>query len=309
MFFMNCRARKLSQTVSVLAAILLVAGILSCNQNKRYPLQAQVTAKDLSMREITLIHGDIPGFMPAMTMPYRLNNVQALQDLEPGDKITAEVVVANRGRDYWLEHVRITDRSGRGQVKQEVSPSRMLMPGEPAPDVPLVNQDGRTIHLSDFKGKALLVTFIYTRCPMPDFCPRLTSEFARVHNEFKKSGDDYSHTHLLTISFDPKYDAPPVLRKYGLAYLDGDKTGFSHWDFATGDPKDLKALAHAFGLSYEEQGGLITHTMSIALIAPDGTIVKFWGANWTWMELADSMRRAVHSSSEQSEVHEGGSTP
>ena len=96
----------------------------------------------------------------------------------------------------------------------------------------------------------MLVTFIYTRCPMPDFCPRLSSEFARIHNELKKDPDDYNKTHLLTISFDPKYDTPAVLRKYGLNYLDGDKSGFSHWDFASTNPDDMRRVAEAFGLEY-----------------------------------------------------------
>ena len=106
---------------------------------------------------------------------------------------------------------------------------------------------------------------------MPNFCPRLSSQFARIHNELKKNPEDYGKTHLLTISFDPKYDTPAVLRKYGLAYLDGDESGFSHWDFASPNPADLHRLAQAFGLEYEGDGNQISHTMIIVLIAPDGT--------------------------------------
>jgi len=274
----------------LLACVAITTG---CQPNgKRYDLRGQVKAKDMATSEITVSHEDIPGFMPAMTMPYRVKNQAVLQELQPGDKIAADVIVAKGGTDYWLENVRITDESGRGRINLKMP--HMLMPGERVPDIALVNQDGRTIHLSDFAGKALLVTFIYTRCPMPTFCPRLSSQFARIHDELKKSAVDYSNTHLLTISFDPKYDTPAVLRKYGLAYLDGDEGGFSHWDFASTNPTDLGRLAQAFGLQYEEQDNQISHSMNIVLIAPDGTVAKLWSTDWTWTELMQSMQQAAH---------------
>jgi len=226
-------------------------------------------------------------------MPYRVKDPAVVQELQPGDKIAAEVVLGKDQSDYWLEDVRITDESARGQAKPPAAP-HMLMPGERVPDVALINQDGRTIHLSDFAGKALLVTFIYTRCPMPNFCPRLSSQFARIHDELKRNPEDYSKTHLLTISFDPKYDTPAVLRKYGLAYLDGDQSGFSHWDFASTNPGDLARVAQAFGLQYEEEDNQISHNMSIVLIAPDGTVAKFWSTDWTWTELMESTQHAAH---------------
>ena len=104
---------------------------------------------------------------------------------------------------------------------------------------------------------------------------------------------DHSKTHLLTVSFDPKYDTPPVLRKYGLAYLDGDESGFSHWDFASTNPTDLRRLAQAFGLEYEEDDNQISHTMNIVMIAPDGTVAKSWSADWTTAELLGDLQRAA----------------
>ncbi len=273
--------------------MLLLSITVGCNRTKKYPMQGQVVAKNASTSQITVNHGDIPGFMAAMTMPYRVKDPAVVQELQPGDKIAAEVVIGKDASDYWLEDVRITDESGRGQAKPAAAP-QMLMPGERVPDFTLVNQDGRQIHLSDFAGKALLVTFIYTRCPMPDFCPRLSSQFAHIHNELKKNAQDYGKTHLLTISFDPKYDTPAVLRKYGLAYLDGDASGFSHWDFASTNPTDLSVLAKAFGLEYEQQDNQISHTMSIVLIAPDGKVAQFWSTEWTATELMQSLQHATH---------------
>jgi len=282
----------LFNVVRAVGLVLLLAAFVGCNRAKKYPLRGEIVAKNAATGEITVKHGDIPGFMPAMAMPYRVKDPAIVQELQPGDKIAAEVVLGKSESDYWLEDVRITDESARGQVPPAAPP--MLMPGERAPDLALINQDGRTIHLSDFAGKALLVTFIYTRCPMPEFCPRLSSQFARIHEELKKSPEDYSKTHLLTISFDPKYDTPAVLRKYGLAYLDGDQTGFSHWDFASPNPADLARVAQAFGLQYEEVDNQISHNMSILLIAPDGTVAQFWTTDWTWTELVACMKHAAH---------------
>ncbi len=278
-------------------ALLLLTVLAACNRTKRYPLQGEVVDKNASTGEITVDHGDIPGFMAAMAMPYRVKDPAVLQQVEPGDKITAEVVVSGDRSNYWLENVRITDKSGRGKFKPPTG-SQMLAPGARVPDVTLTNQDGRKIRLSDFAGKAVLVTFIYTRCPMPNFCPRLSSQFARIQNELRKNADDYKETHLLTISFDPKYDTPAVLRKYGLAYLEGDESGFSHWDFASTDPADLRRLAQAFGLEYEEEDGQITHTMSIVLIAPNGTVARYWSTEWTWNELMASLQHAAHTTSQ-----------
>ncbi len=169
----------------------------------------------------------------------------------------------------------------------------MVKPGEHVPDLELINQDGKTFHLSDFKGKAVLMTFIYTRCPLPEFCPRLSSQFARIQQDLAKMPEDYARTHLVTVSFDPQYDTPEVLRKYGMAYLRDDAAGFSHWDFASAPPEKLRDLANAFGLYYLEEDNQISHSMNIVLIAPDGTVAKYWSADWTTPELEDALRTAA----------------
>ena len=294
-------SRSLSKVIRATGFVLLLTALVACNRTKKYPLQGEIVSKSVATSEITVNHSDIPGFMPAMAMPYHVKDPAVIQELQPGDKIAAEAFVSKSG-DYWLDDVRITDESKRAQVKTPVTP-HMLIPGERVPNMAFVNQDGRTIHLSDFAGKALLVTFIYTRCPMPNFCPRLSSQFAKIHDELKKSPGDYSKTHLLTISFDPKYDTPPVLRKYGLAYLDDDASGFSQWDFASTNPTDMARIAQAFGLEYQEEDNQISHTMNIVLIGPDGTVAKLWSTDWTWTELMESMQQTLHSSEQSSEIH------
>ena len=109
----------------------------------------------------------------------------------------------------------------------------------------------------------------------------------------RKTPDDYARTHLVTVSFDPQYDTPEVLRKYGMAYLRDDAAGFSHWDFASAPPEKLRDLANAFGLYYLEEDNQISHSMNIVLIAPDGTVAKYWSADWTTPELEDALRTAA----------------
>ena len=279
--------------------------IAACQHGaKRYQLRGQVLDKNLATNEITVNHEDIPGFMPAMTMPYKVKDPAVVQEVEPGDKIAADVVVAKNGNDYWLDDVRITDESGRKATKAP-SPPQRLTAGERVPNLPLINQDGKTIHLDDFKGKALLMTFIYTRCPMPNFCPRLSSQFAKIHEDLEKTPEAYAKTHLLTVSFDPKYDATPVLRRYGLAYLDNDASGFAQWDFASAAPSEMREIADAFGLVYFEQGNQIAHSMDIVLISPQGKIVKYWATNWTTAELENALKAETTASPARQTIQAG----
>ena len=144
------------------------------------------------------------------------------------------------------------------------------------------------------------------RCPMPNFCPRLSSQFAKIHQDLAKTPGAYQKTHLLTISFDPKYDTPPVLRKYGLAYLSNDSSGFSHWDFASTKPADLRKLAEAFGLEYFEEDNQITHTMDIGLINPDGAVSKYWAYQWTADDLENALRDAERTAPIQHQANHVG---
>ena len=278
-------------------AALLLAYLLStagCQSSaKHYKLTGQVLAKNEAAAQASIDNDNIPGFMPAMTMNYPVKDPQGLQQVQPGDRITADVVVQNGGSNFWLEHVTITDESARGSIAVATKPHELLS-GEKVPDVPMVNQDGKTLHLADFKGKAVLLTFIYTRCPLPTFCPLISSEFAAIHNDLAQTPAIYHKTHLLSVSLDPNYDTAPVLRKYGLAYLKDDASGFQQWDFVSTNPADLQKLASAFGLEYYEQNNQISHGMSTILLAPDGTIRQIWPGNeWKTSEVLAALKAAA----------------
>lgn len=287
-----------AKCAGICALCILVLGFIAgCRSGRSYALTGRVVAKSVPTQQITVDHKEIPGFMAAMTMPYPVKDPQVVKDVEPGDIISARIFVDKNNYDYWLEHVVIKDKSGRATFVPDASPHE-LQPGESVPDVPLTDQDGKQIHIDQFKGKAVLVTFIYTRCPFPNFCPLLSNQFAAIDKELAKSPADYGKTQLITITLDPSYDTPPVLRKYGLGYLDNNPKGFEHWDFAATAPSDLQRLATAFGLEYNKQENVINHNMNTTLLAPDGTVAESWsGTAWTVSEIVAEMRKVENASS------------
>lgn len=282
--------RILAMRRSLLVGLCLA--LCSCGKSeRRYNFEGRVVSKVPETHTLVLDHGNIPGFMAAMTMPYPVGAGVDLSPVEAGDRIKARVVVHGDGQ-YELDKVMVTDSSHR---EKTVKQTRQLYLGELIPDVALLNQDGKTIRLSDFRGKTVLLTFIYTRCPMPTFCPRLSTLFAAVEKELAKDPKEYSRTQLVSVSIDPKFDTPSVLRKYGLAYLSGNEKSFGHWSFTVPSPENLKKLAEAFALIYEEEDNQITHSMSTVLIAPDGRLIKEWTvSDWTSAEAVAAMRQVEY---------------
>jgi protein SCO1/2 len=276
----------------LLACTLVLVSGCQHDSAKHYTLHGQVLGKSARIQQITLNHEEIPGFMAAMAMPYPVEDPKGFAAAQPGDRITADVVVQKDGK-YWLDHIAITDQSGRATAEAN-PPLHQLLPGEQVPDVPFTNQDDKTVHLSQFKGKAVLLTFIYTRCPFPDYCPLLSSEFATIHQELAMTPTGLDKTHLISVSLDPEVDTPPVLRKYGLGYLKDDPAGFKNWDFVATTPYDLQKLATGFGLQYFKQGNLVAHSMSTVLLAPDGTVAQTWEGNeWRPPEVLAALRQAA----------------
>jgi protein SCO1 len=145
-----------------------------------------------------------------------------------------------------------------------------------------VNQDGKRIGLRQYHGRAVLLTFIYTRCPLPDYCPLMTHNFAEIDKALAKNPQLYADTHLLSISFDPKFDTPPVLRNYARSYVqDKGAQTFQHWEFAALPAAETKDVTKYFNIFLSEQDGQITHSMCTAIISPAGTLYRFYsGSDW-----------------------------
>jgi protein SCO1/2 len=166
--------------------------------------------------------------------------------------------------------------------------------GDAVPDFKLVNEAGKPIHLEQFKGKALLLTFIYTRCPLEDYCPRMNKNFAQIDKALESDPAMYDKTHLLSISFDPKDDTPEVLHSYGQIYA-GVGAKFTHWDFAVPPEKELAAMLQFFDVGVTPgDGGSLNHSMSTVLIGKDGKVDAFYPSNdWSPAEVLAKMKSAA----------------
>jgi protein SCO1 len=268
----------------------------TASQNfKVYKLRGRVIATDSAKGEVTLNHEAIPGFMDAMTMPYKLKDASILSELHPGDMITADLLVSqDPNADVLLDHI-VVVAQGKPDYRPAVT-YHVPAQGDPVPDFKLRNQDGRPIRLEQFKGKALLITFIYTRCPRPDFCPRVTHNFAVVNSQLAADPSVYAKTHLLCVSFDPEHDTPDRLRAYGAEYIGSDaKNAFTHWDFAVPDKPVLKDMAKFFDVGITTgPDDSITHTLSTTLIGPDGKVVRFYPGNeWTADQITADVKQLL----------------
>lgn len=289
---MEGRKRATAVALAGLCALALAAcGGTKEGTEKRYPLRGTVVSVNRALREVVVTHDAVPGFMPAMTMPFPIADDKALAALERGDLITAALVVGET-RAY-LEEVKV-ERKAAADLAPAPPPGKSVEPdeGAAAPDVALVNQDGKKVRLSDYHGRALAVTFIFTRCPLPDFCPRMVSHFAEVEAELGRQPALGAKVHLLAVSFDPKFDTPEVLRVYGTRAL---KSGsFDRFELLTGDPAEVKRLADFMSLEFEEDGPGFTHNLRTAVLDKEGKLFRLYrGNDWAPPALLADLRLAA----------------
>jgi protein SCO1/2 len=258
---------------------------------KRYSLRGKVISVDKQAGTANIDNEPIAGFMDAMVMPYSFKPPTQIDQLQPGDSITADVVV--EPDKYWLENVKVIGHSAT--LEKPTSAVHIPIPGEEVPDFQLVNQNGKHISLHQYRGQTLLLTLIYTRCPFPDFCPRVSQEFAAIDRQVRADPARYGKTHLLSVSFDPAHDTPTVLRAYGFSCAGSkDPALFKHWEFSAIPSAELSEFADYFALTYKEEGGLITHSLSTAVISPDGKIFKWYhGADWQASDLLQDIAAAT----------------
>jgi protein SCO1/2 len=301
--FYPCNARF---HVLVLIGLCALLGLsVACNRGnsqgehsraKRYSLKGKVVSVDKNAGTANIDNEPIAGFMGAMVMPYNIKPASALDQLQPGDSITADVIVDSD--KYWLENVKVTGHSKPSGDKPTAS-LHIPEPGDVVPDFKLVNQNGKSISLHQYRGQTLLLTLIYTRCPFPDFCPRVSHEFAAIDQQIRADPAHYGNTHLLSISFDPVHDTPKVLRAYGFSCAGSkDPSLFKHWEFSAIPQAELPEFANYFALTYEQDGDSITHSLSTAVISPDGKIFKWYhGADWQASDLLQDVAAAAHPAS------------
>ena len=275
---------------------LLAAGCRPAPEARTYQLSGQVLAVRSETKEILVKHEDIPGFMPAMTMPYAVKDARLLEGRAPGDLITATLVVEPN-----LAHLSAITKTGTATIPEDARTTipaaagvRLLKPGDAAPDTALIDQNDKPIALKDFAGAATAVTFVYTRCPLPQYCPLMDRRFAELQAAVKADPALAGKVRLLTVSFDPKFDRAAVLRAHAKT-LGADPV---MWTFATAEETIVDRFAAMFGVNViRENDGTITHNLRTAVFDPSGRVSAILDNNaWTADDLARALKAALASS-------------
>jgi len=271
----------------------LVAATSCQTATKRYPIAGQIMSVDPEKKQIVLNHGEVPGYMPAMVMPLKVKDASQLNSFARGDEIAATLAVD--ARESWLENIKITRKGAIQADDRDAEIRRLPHEGDAVPDFTLLNQDGKRVSFKDYRGKALVITFVYTRCPLPDYCPLMSDNFAEIDKALRNQPPLFSKTHLLTVSFDTRHDTPAVLRSYGAAYTEKySEEKFDHWEFASGSDEEIKAITKFFGLQYSESADQIIHSLVTAVITPDGKIYKIHPSNdWKPADLIDELHQLL----------------
>jgi protein SCO1 len=268
------------QMILILAATACVL-LMSCRHEpeRRYDLKGKIVSVNKGNKEVTIAHEEVKGLMDAMTMPFTVKDDWALSVLAPGQSVEATLVIS--GDNSWIEGLRISKTEAIPGAAPSVIDPKI---GEEVPDFTLLNQNNKPIHISQYRGKPLLLTFIYTRCPLPDFCPRTSKNFADINRELQALPATAIKPHLLTVSFDTEFDTPAVLQDYAKRYM--VPVNYQAWEFATGSPEEIKKITGYFGLTYWKESGQITHNLVTALIGPDGKLLRLYkGKDWVPKEV------------------------
>lgn len=264
---------------------------------KQYDLEGKVVSVDKAKKKAKVDHKAIPGFMEAMTMDFPVRADWVWEDLKPGVEIKATLVVnpADEAEGYWLENIAIVALPTAGQPPTPVGPEADIV-GKQIVDFTLTNQDGKKVGPKDFAGKTWAVTFIYAKCPLPNFCIKMSTNFSDAAKLIGTMNDKSKYA-LLSISFDPARDTPAKLKEYGIGYFGKDtKPDFTAWQLAVGADSEVRKIADFAGLKYEVDANDKTqfnHSLRTLIVSPDGKIAKVIpGNDWSGGDLVEMMKTA-----------------
>jgi protein SCO1/2 len=268
--------------VPVAAAVLMTScGRAPETPAREYQLQGQILAVRPERSEVVIKHEDIKGFMPGMTMPFKVKESALLQGKEPGDLVTATLVVAEVEA-----HLRTLEKTGHAPLDTPAAPPPpdIRQPGDTLADAKFVDQNGAPTSLAAYRGHRVAMTFIYTRCPLPEFCPLMDRHFAAVQKTLA-STPALADVRLVTVTLDPAFDTPAVLKPYAKAR----GANPAMWSFLTGEPTEINRFGSQLGIYVEHnpQNPIdITHNLRTVVIDPEGRLVKVHNGNsWTPSEL------------------------
>jgi protein SCO1/2 len=259
---------------------------------KTYSAHGVVQAVAPDLRHATIKHDAIPGYMAAMTMDFPARDTNTLSGIHAGDEITFTLAVTDT--DDWIENV---VRVGTTNVYGLSGPpgwhvaEPQLEVGDTLPDFEFTDENNRKVHFSDFRGRAVVFTFFFSSCPLPDFCPRMNHNLEAARKILSTATNAPDNWQLLSISFDPGFDTPQILSGYARFYR-GDDT--NRWLFLVASTNTLASLAPKVDLSFWREGGTLSHNMRTVVIDPQGRIARqFDGNEWTAKELVDAITAAA----------------
>ena len=274
----------------IVALALLTSACTTSRESSSQPRQYRLDGQILALRgdELLIKHGDIEGFMPGMTMPFKVRDSALLEGKAPGDLVTATLTAQDT--DAWIVTL---DKTGEAPLTDgpPIPPASFvapLAPGDTAPDTSLTDQSGSPVSLAAWRGSAVAVTFMYVRCPLPQFCPLLDRRFVEVQRLIEKDPALHGRARLLSVSFDPDADTAARLRAHA------DKLGADPdiWTFATAPRDVVDRFAATFGVNViREHDSTITHNMRTTVLGPDGVVVSvIGGSDWTAAQIVDDMK-------------------
>jgi protein SCO1/2 len=268
--------------IAVISAALVAQACATTYQATGLVLRVEPAASTL-----TVSHDAVAGLMDAMVMPVTIRDGSAMKGIRPGDRVQFRLVVAKRATH--ADRLRLLSAAPADQGLVMTPATSTLAPiGGSVPDFSLIDQRGAVVTLGGLRGRVIVVTFIYTRCPLPDYCPRMVTNLAAVRDRFRsKLGDDLT---LLTVTFDPQYDTPERLAAYARRH-NADIPG---WHFLTGDADGIRQVCEAFGVEYWPDSGLITHTLQTAVVDREGRLAAaVEGKDVTGRQIADLVQSVL----------------
>lgn len=281
--------------------VVLAGALAGCEKKQVFQVKGVLQEVQAEKKRVKIAHEEIPDYMAAMTMEFEVKDARELAGLQPGDNVAFRMIVTDT--DGWIDQVRKLPAASNEvpsvitigtNVFRRVRDVEPLNEGDAVPDYRFTNQLGRTVNLSQFRGQALALTFIFTRCPFPTYCPRMSMNFEEAARQLKARSGTLTNWHLFSVSFDPEFDTPAVLKAYAQRYHADPR----HWSFVTGDLIEITALTEQVGLTFWKpdlnQPANISHNLRTLVVNAQGRVQKILAGNeWRAEELVDEMVKAA----------------
>jgi len=269
------------------------------NINQTFEVKGIVRKISENENKVHIEHEEIPNYMGAMTMPFLVRDKNVFEIIRKGDEIKFELNVTDK--ESWIEQIDVVLRPKREQLSikneptnsltlEEIEPLRV---GDELPNYSLINQENKKIQLTSFRGRILVFTFMYTRCPIPDFCPRMSQHFREVYDALKDINIS-KDWHILSISFDPDFDTPKILKNYSKAF----SSDLKKWSFVTANSSVIDEMTSRFGIIVRRPKASITdwdHNLRTVIVDPNGVIQTIYiGNSWTPETLVQDLKEMAN---------------